>query len=206
MILCHEHEHIMSKGSGLMMKRLLILLSIVCYVLSLVGCETSDVEELIHPKTDRLDITQEVFSKSDYKPYTVGGILFIPYTRPNGFENSEQDYYKFSLRLAAYKTIDNTNKVVINHVKIAGTKNVTLEEIDRTLSLPLDFIESKEFQSIQESSNILIEEISPTNMNLSDESVMTVVINVSVEENGEMINKDLTYKFQGKVSTYNVQR
>jgi hypothetical protein len=189
-----------------MFKKLLGLLSIGFLALSLTGCQTASITDIIHPKTDKLELNEDVFDESDSKPYIVGGILFIPYTRQNDFDSYDMDYYKYSLKLAAYKPIENGNTAVINQVKVIGKKDVTFKDINKDLALPLEFSKIQDNPSIQESENVLIDEIYPDNMNLTDQSVITVVLNVSVVENGETITKDLTYDFVPRTRTYNVQR
>lgn len=192
-----------------MFKRLLKLMSIGMLSMSLVSCQTDSITDLIHADTNKIEITEEVFSDDAYKPYVVGDILFMPYMRHDGFEKDEKgnDYTNFTLKMAAYKQQDNPNTVVVNNVKIVGTKDVTFEDLTKDLALPLEFTADEELPTIQLSDNVLFEKINGNeNLNLTDNSIMTVVLNVSVTTNGETITKDLTYKFETRTRTYSVQR
>ncbi|MEH7179690.1 hypothetical protein [Neobacillus vireti] len=192
-----------------MFKRLLKILSIGVLSISLAGCQKDSIIDLIHADTEKMKISEEVFSDDAYKPYVVGEVLFMPYMRHAGFEKDEEgnDYTNFTLKLAAYKQQDNMNTILINSIKIVGTKDVNFEEITKDLALPLEFTADEELPSIQLSDNVLFEKINGNkNLNLTDNSMITVAINVSVTADTETITKDLTYEFNTRIRTYSVQR
>ncbi|RFB12160.1 hypothetical protein DZB84_19595 [Bacillus sp. HNG] len=185
-----------------MLKRLLKIVSIVVLFSSLIGCETATIIDLYHAKTEKLKMTDDVLKDSAYEPYIVGGIFFKPYMT----HESETGYPGYSLRLNAYRKIENSNPVILNHIKIIGKKDVVFKEINQELTIPLDFSDDENYPSFQSSKNRLIEETNNYNMELTEGSVITVVISVTVDVNGESVTKDLTYDFTTRFRTYAVTR
>lgn len=189
-----------------MIKRLLGIVSIVILVSSLAGCNKATIVDLFHVETEKLPITDEVLEDSANDPYILEGVLINPYMTQSRFGESETEYSRYSLYLTAYKKDDNSNLVTINHLKIVGKKDVNFKEINKDLSLPLKFSNDEHFPSFQSSDNLLVEETNNYNMELTEDSVITVIINVTVEINGEKVTKDLTYDFETRFRTYAVTR
>ncbi|MEH7179689.1 hypothetical protein [Neobacillus vireti] len=186
-----------------MFKRLVKFFTIGMLAINLAGCQTATIIDLFHAKTEKLQVTEVVFSNPAYEPNRVGTVFFAPYTVQNE-SDTDPVYYKYSLYLKAFRLVENSNPVTINSVKVKGTKDVTFKELSKDLSIPLEFSDWE--GSIQKSDNLLFEEINEENMKLTDDSIITVLVNVSVEENGETITKDLTFELETRSRTYSVQQ
>lgn len=186
-----------------MFKKFVKFFTIGILAISLSGCNSATIIDLFHSETEKLQVTEEVFSDPAYEPYIVGDVFFAPYTVQNE-SDTDPVYYKYSLYLKAYRLVENSNPVTVNSVKVKGTKDLTLKEISKDLSIPLEFSDWE--GSIQKSDNLIIEEINNDKMDLTDDSIITVVVNVSVEENGQSIKKDLTYELETRSRTYTVQQ
>ncbi|RFB12159.1 hypothetical protein DZB84_19590 [Bacillus sp. HNG] len=189
-----------------MLKRLLKIVSIGILVSSLIGCETATIIDLYHAETEEIPINEEAFMDSANNPYIVGGVFFNPYMVQSTFGSSDTEYFRYSLYLNAYKKADNPSQAVINHIKIVGKKDVIFKEIIKDLSIPLQFSDDEHFPPFKSSDSLLVEETNNYNMELTKNSVITVIINVTVEENGEKVTKDLTYDFVTRFRTYAVTR
>ena len=189
-----------------MLKRLLKIVGIGFLVSSLIGCETATIIDLYHAKTEKLKMTDEVFKDSAYDSYIVGGVFIKPYMVQSTFGESSTEYSRYTLYLGAYRKEDNSNPVVLNHIKVIGENDVIFKEINKEINLPLEFSDDKNRPSFHSSDDLLIEETNNYDMKLTENSVISVLINVTVEVNGEKITKDLTYDFTTRFRTYNVTR
>jgi len=185
-----------------MIKKLVKLASVGILFLVLAGCQTATIIDLYHPETEKLEISEAVFTDEAYEPFRAGGVLFTPYTVQTQVGTGEEAYDKYALHLGVYKLNEFTESVVINHVKVTGTEDMNFSERNQELALPIEFSND----SIASSNVILLDEISADNMGLSDKSIIKIVLNVSVVENGETITKDLSYDFVTRLRTYQVQR
>lgn len=174
-------------------------------IFSLVGCRTATSIDLIHPETNKLQVTTDVISDEKYEEYQVEGTIFIPYINRNP-KYYDLDYSVYSLRLATYQLKESSNKVKVNKIKIVGNNQTNFEGIIEEESFPLAFTKDEETPSIQVSDKTLIEKINNHDLKLSEESIINVIINVTVEVDGKTITKDLSYDFETLIRTYAVQR
>ena len=86
-------------------------------------------------------------------------------------------------------------------VKDVNFNKVTKED----LNIELEFSEDKS-NELQSSEIVLIEEINDYDMELNNKSQLKVILNITVEENGQSTTKDLEYIFGTRIRKYLVQR
>lgn len=185
---------------------ILILVSIVLILITLTSCKFDQITDLIHKDTESLQARNaEMLTDDKTEKYQIEGILFIPYIRQNPFETYEDKYYCYSLRLAAYK-LAGEQKVVVNCISIEGVKDVNFNKVTKEdLNIELEFSEDKS-NELQSSEIVLIEEINDYDMELNNKSQLKVILNITVEENGQSTTKDLEYIFGTRIRKYLVQR
>lgn len=162
----------------------------------------SEITDLIHTDTEKVHV-EEGYSFTDPKleKYQINGVLFIPYTRHNPIGNDDK-FYTYSLRLASYKKKDDDNKVIINYATLEGINDIKFIEMNKILNKESEFVDG----NMRLSEGVLIDEINNYDMELTDKSQIKVVLNVSVEENGEITTRDLEYIFETKIRKYLNQR
>ncbi|KAA0542742.1 hypothetical protein FZW96_21225 [Bacillus sp. BGMRC 2118] len=184
----------------------LITVNLMVLMLVLSGCEKATIVDLIHPETEN-DVDREILlTKDKYEKYRVGDVLFIPYTNHVTEEDDKQEYETYILQLSAYKKQESASQVVVNSVSVKGNKIVKFRDIEEVLNMPLNFTEKAKSPSLVKSWDTLVDVLSEENMNLTEESAITVVLNVSVTQNGNTLSRDLSYEFVPKFRTYMVSR
>ncbi|MBM7618523.1 hypothetical protein JOC95_000365 [Bacillus tianshenii] len=173
----------------------------------LTGCQTqtASITDLIHEETDKVAITEEELQKADYEEFMAGEVLFLPYTRHIG--SSGEGDEKYMVMLSAYQPIDSDAAVVINTITVYGSEDVTFEKIhNEELSIPLDFYNDEDYPGVLRSNIVLMDQLNERSMNLKEDSVVTMVLNVSVTSGGETITQDITFEFDVNIREYIVQR
>ncbi|MDX8360783.1 hypothetical protein [Cytobacillus sp. IB215316] len=195
-----------------MFRRLFIVTISAVVLLSMVGCGQYTIIDLIHPETERFytEKVEDVFNHAPYEPYINEGIYMFPVTRQNQkYGSDEEGYYSYSLGIVAYKKYDNLNTATINHIKVVGTNDVAFKEIEEDINVTLEFGKSAsddpKYDSLLVGESSLIEEINNYNLNLSDESVITFIMNVSIHVNGKTITKDIKYDLKRRKRTYSMR-
>ncbi|KAA0542738.1 hypothetical protein FZW96_21205 [Bacillus sp. BGMRC 2118] len=178
---------------------------ILVLMLVLSGCKEDTIVDLIHPETES-QTEDIILKKKEYEKYKVGDVLFIPFTNQLPWESYEQEYETYKLELTAYKEENSDSEIVINSVSIEGNKAVKLDTIQKQLDITVEFTEETNHDSVLASRDTIVDVISEENMNLTESSVITVVINVSVKQNENTITRDLSYKFVPRFRTYMVTR
>lgn len=189
-----------------LIKIILIVVIVIILILTILTIATSrgfsEITDLIHKDTENVHVKEGYnFTDPKLERYQINGVLLIPYARQNPFKSNEK-YNTYSLRLASYKQKENDNKVIINRVTVEGINDIKFIKIDKILN------EKSEFSNdnISLSENILMDEINNYDMELTDKSQIKVLLNVSVEENGNITTRDLEYIFETKTRKYLIQR
>lgn len=182
---------------------IMFIIGVLAVILS--GCQTASITDLIHQETDKVEITEEELQKTEYEKFKAGEVLFLPYTRHIGSSGEGEE--KYTVMLSAYQPIDSDAEAVINTITVYGSEDVTFEKIEnKEVSIPLDFSEDEEYPGVLRSNIVLMEQLNDNNMNLKEESVVTMVLNVSVTSGGETVTKDITFEFDTEIREYVVQR
>lgn len=163
----------------------------------LTSCGIAEITDLYHKDTKSVGrpIEEINFSDPKLKNYQINGILFYPVIGHNSTNSDLETYY---LMLKTFKPKEQANNnVIINNVKVEGSKDINFSPISKDLNKNLIFTNEDTNSSIQTSKIDLIEQLNDYNMKLSEnKSELKVVINVSVEDGEQIITKELIYIFE----------
>lgn len=186
-------------------KKMIIVIIVAILILSvlmiLISRYSAEIIDLIHLDTDYSRIGERDLSDPLFDQYRIDGIVFTPYTRLNHGKGYNDDFYTYSLRLAVYKQLENSNKVIVNHFEVDGVKDVKFNKIAGTINKELEFDDGGD--GILSSEDILIDVINNYNMELNKKSQLKVVLNVSVvDEDGKLTTRDLEYYFETNIRKY----
>ncbi len=179
----------------------LIIIAIL-YGLSL---ETAEAIDLVHKDTDAFYENYDFFD-SKINEYVIGDVVFLPYITRNPYQSSEPEYSTYCLRLGVHKQKESSGKAVVNSVSVEAIQEVEFNKVFNNLNQTIVFTEDEDYQDLPTSSIILVNEINDYNMKLTEKSQIEVTLNVSVEENGEFITKDLSYIFETDIWRYPITR
>lgn len=181
--------------------RVSILATIILSVLT--SCATAEITDFYHQDTNSLggQIEEIHFLDPNLKNYQISGVLFYPFISHTS-ANSDFETYDIMLRTFKSKEVADSN-VIINNVKVEGTKEINFTPISKDFNKKLKFINEDGSSRIQTSTIQLIEELNDYDLKLiENKSELKVVINVSVEDGNHVITKDLTYFFEADIRKY----
>lgn len=180
---------------------IIVLVTGILIISILTSCQYAEIIDLIHKDTEKYHDGNNL-SAPELEHYQIKGIIFTPYTIHNPEQSYEQKYSTYSLKLAYYSQKKNNAKITINYVTIEAIQDVKYDKISKKLNKLLDLNND----NMQLNDVVLIDQINNYNMELKDKSQIKVVLNISIEENGEIITRDLEYIFETRIRKYLVQR
>ncbi|MBM6616326.1 hypothetical protein [Bacillus suaedaesalsae] len=186
-----------------MTKTIAFFLTNITILFILTSCETTEITYLYHKDTYSVGVPVEEINFSDVKlkKYTINEILFYPVIRHNS-SNSNPETYSLALKVFKPKEVTD-NSVIINNVKLEGSKAITFKPISTEINKNIEFINDGNQLGVKTSENDLIDEINDYDMNLKDnKSELKVLINVSVISGKQIITKELEYIFKAETEEY----
>lgn len=190
--------------------RKIIVISIIgiIFIVAIIVIVTSrGVDEIVDLINKDTEIFYESYnlSESDLKDYQIGGVLFIPYTNHNPISNYDQKYHNYSLSLETYRKKGDDSRVVVNKVTLEGQSDINFVNMSDIINKELEFSDDEKNEDLQINRITLIDKINDYDMMLNKKSKIKVVLNVSVNKNGEITTHDLNYIFSTKIRKYLVQ-
>ncbi len=137
-------------------------------------------------------IEEDSFENNRVQNYIIDDNLFIVDIKTNDTE----DYsYSFSVLLNTYQKKGSNNEVTINNVKVLENRAVSIDEVDKAINQKLEFSPIPESNVYNKSSIQLVDELNNDFLNANMHSTIKVVLNISVNNNGEIVTKDIEYIF-----------
>lgn len=180
-------------------------ITFVLYIilLFLTSC-TSTIIDLYHEDTNLIKVDEGFnLSNPKFENFQINSVLFQPYFSTD-YSEEEGDGYIYTLNMSVYKEANNDSKVTLNKITIEGTKNVILDKNDVDLNKELAF--KGIVGNMEESNIILLEPLNGKDLQLSDDSKIKVILNISVQKDKKITTSNLEYIFITDVRTYLIQR
>jgi hypothetical protein len=178
---------------------LAVTLLIVCVILLLIKSliNKGQIIDIINKDINRVNIkTEDYLLNKNFEKYIINNVLFIPYFRHNPFDE-KQGFYTYSLRLAVYKKYQDKSIITLNSININKENNIEFNEFTKNFEKKLNFkkIDSTSNDEIIKSENMLVHEINDIDMKLNENSILKLLINVSVKNEEAETTDNLDFKF-----------